>query len=208
MSGYFRARIGSQDVALPLVPVNDELTIALLMTIDHGVRFMTTAGKELADKLREFAPDIVVSAATLGIPVAIEVTRALALDDYLILQKSPKVHLRDALREPVRAITSDSPGYFLLDRARINAIAGKRVVFVDDVLSTGSSVAAAMRLLDAAGAIVVGIGVLVTEGTDWEGVLGERASLVRALGAIPLFPTAPAGPGDGVGDNWEILGVD
>ncbi|HEV7950016.1 MAG TPA: phosphoribosyltransferase family protein [Glaciihabitans sp.] len=189
MSGYFRAKIGSQDVALPLVEVNDTLTIALLMTVDHGVRFMETAGRELAEKLRDNDPEVVVSAATLGIPVAIEVTRHLGLDDYVILQKSPKVHLRDAFREPVRAITSDTAGHLLLDRARVSALTGRRVVFVDDVMSTGSSAAAALRLLDAAGAIVVGIGVLLTEGTDWEHVLGERASLVHALGAIPLFPT-------------------
>jgi adenine phosphoribosyltransferase len=207
MSGYFRARIGSQDVALPLVAVSDTLTIALLMTIDHGVRFMETAGRELAEKLRPTNPEIVVSAATLGIPVAIEVTRHLGLDDYVILQKSPKVHLRDALREPVRAITSDAPGHFLLDRARIGALAGKRVVFVDDVLSTGSSTRAALKLLEAAGAEVVGIGVLLTEGNDWEEALGQRAPLVHTLGAIPLFPTEPRS-GEGVGDGWEILGVD
>ncbi|WP_213815073.1 phosphoribosyltransferase family protein [Glaciihabitans sp. dw_435] len=185
----YDARIGSQTATLPLVPVSDTLTIALFMTIDHGVAFLDVAGRELAEQLRPLEPEIVVSAATLGIPVAIEVTRHLGLDDYLILQKSQKVHLRDALRESVRAITSDSGSEFLLDQARIPAIAGKRVVFVDDVLSSGSSVAAALRLLDRAGAIVVGIGVLLEEGDDWRDVLGERAALVRSLGTIPLFPT-------------------
>jgi len=208
VSGFFRARVGSQSVALPLVPVNNEITIALLITVDHGVKFMATAGRELAEKLRPFNPEIIVTAATMGIPVALEVSRHLELDDYLVLQKQAKVHLRQALREPVRAITNDSSGALLLDPARVAALAGKRVAFVDDVLSTGSSVTAALRLLDRAGAHVVAIGALVTEGTQWEDALGDRASLVHALGAIPLFPTAPAPVGEGVGDDWEILGLD
>ena len=157
------------------------------MTIDHGVHFIDTAGRELAELLRDTQPDIVVSAATLGIPVALEVSRHLGLDDYLILQKSPKVHLRDALRESVTSITSDGGQVFLLDRARIDAVRGRRVVFVDDVVSTGSSTAAALRLLDRAGAEVVGIGALLTEGDGWREALGDRADLVRALGSIPLF---------------------
>jgi hypothetical protein len=58
------------------------------MTIDMGVRFTATAGAELARPLGPTRPDCVASVATLGIPVAVEVTRALGLDDYLILQKT------------------------------------------------------------------------------------------------------------------------
>ncbi|MEU3269687.1 phosphoribosyltransferase family protein [Saccharomonospora sp. NPDC006951] len=185
---FHRARIGSQEVDLPLVDVSDTLTIALLMTIDHGVRFGETAGRDLACAVRDAEPQLVVSAATLGIPIAVEVSRALGIDDYLILQKSKKVHLRDALRETVESITSDGEQALLLDRARIPDVEGKRVVFVDDVISTGASVLAALRLLDRAGAEVVAIGALLTEGEDWRGALGERANLVRTLGSIPLFP--------------------
>ena len=71
-------------------------------------------------------PDIVASAATLGIPVAIEVSRALGLDDYLILQKTAKIHLADALAEPLSSITTGGEQRLLLDRARIPAVAGKR----------------------------------------------------------------------------------
>lgn len=186
-----RARIGSQVVDLPLVNVSDTLTIALLMTIDHGVRFAQAAGRDLAEELRASEPEVIVSAATLGIPVAIEVTRSLGLDDYVILQKSRKVHLRDALSEPVTSITSDGRQTLLLDRARVPDLTGRRVAFVDDVISTAASATAALRLLDRAGADVVAIGVLLAEGDAWQAALGNRSRLVHALGSIPVFPRTP-----------------
>jgi adenine/guanine phosphoribosyltransferase-like PRPP-binding protein len=189
----YQVEIGSQMIELPLVELNAERAISLLMTIDRGVGFMARAGAELADLLRSSDPELIASAATLGIPVAIEVTRALGLDDYLILQKTPKIHLGDALGEPVASVTTAAPQRLLLDRARLCALAGRRVAFVDDVVATGSSIAAGLRLLRAAGAEVVGIGVLLTEGRSWRAVLGNDASLVHALGRIPGFARAPGG---------------
>jgi adenine/guanine phosphoribosyltransferase-like PRPP-binding protein len=185
------AQIGSQPTTLPIVPVSSELSIALLMVIDHGVRFAETAGRELAAHFADRGVEIVVAPATLGIPVAIEVTRALGLDDYLILQKTRKVHLGDALEEPVHAITSTSGAALLLDRARRHAVQGKRVLFVDDVISTGSSSVAALRLLEQAGAEVVGVGALLAEGEGWPDGLAAYHDRMFALGRIPLFPQTP-----------------
>ena len=79
--GTYKTTVGSQTVQLPLVQLNDELTIALLICVDMGVSFSETAGRELADLMRPDRPEIVVSVATMGIPLAIEVSRALGLDD-------------------------------------------------------------------------------------------------------------------------------
>jgi len=83
----------------------------------------------------------------MGIPLAIEVSRALGLDDYVILQKTPKIHLADAIAEPVKSITTGAPQRLLFDRARVAAVAGRRVGVVDDVISTGASLSAALKLL-------------------------------------------------------------
>jgi len=72
--------IAGEPVTLPIVAINDKLAISLLMVIDMGVRFGERIGKALAAKLGPLKPDIVVGAATLGIPVVIEVSRALGLD--------------------------------------------------------------------------------------------------------------------------------
>ncbi len=194
----YHVAIGSQEVDLPLVALSDSLTLALLITVDMGVGFMHQAGEELAALLRPYDIDIVATVATMGIPVAIEVSRALGLDQYVILHKTPKIHLADAVSEPVRSITTNADQRLLFDRARIADVAGKRVAIVDDVVSTGASTGAALRLLRSVGANVVAIGTLVTEAAVWKQSLGDDASLVQALGALPIFhPTA-----EGLEENW------
>lgn len=183
----FEARIGTLPVRLPVVEVAPDLAVALFMTIDHGVELIAGACRELADRVRGLAPDVVAGPATLGIPVAIETSRALGLDDYVILQKTPKVHLGDALAVEAESITTAARQRLLLDRRRVGALAGRRVLLVDDVVSTGGSLAAALPLLDRAGADVVGVGALLAEGTGWRARLGPRADLVHTLGTIPLF---------------------
>ncbi|HXQ62065.1 MAG TPA: phosphoribosyltransferase family protein [Acidimicrobiales bacterium] len=185
--GNYRTRIGAQEVDLPLMPIADDLAIALLITVDHGVRFAERAGSDLAELLAPSGAEVVVTVATMGIPLAIEVTRALGLDDYLILQKTPKIHLQDAISEPVTSITTGSPQRLLFDRARVSVVAGRRVAVVDDVISTGASVRAALSILRRVGAEPVVIGAMLTEAATWQDALGEDAALVRALGQIPVF---------------------
>jgi adenine phosphoribosyltransferase len=120
------AEIAGVETPLPIVPLNDTVAIALLMVIDMGVAFGARVGAALADAARPLAPEIVVGAATLGIPVAIEVSRALGLDDYVMLQKSPKIHLADALRESLRSVTSHGEQVLMLDRRAVPLLAGRR----------------------------------------------------------------------------------
>ena len=95
--GTYTTNVGSEAIDLPLVRIADDLAIALLITVDHGVGFTERAARQLADRLRDLNVDIVASVATMGIPLAIEVSRALGIDDYLIFQKTPKIHLADAI---------------------------------------------------------------------------------------------------------------
>jgi adenine/guanine phosphoribosyltransferase-like PRPP-binding protein len=195
----YSVEIGTQRVDLPVVALSDALSLALLITVDMGVTFMARVGEELADILKEYEVDIVATVATMGIPLAVEVTRALGLDEYVVLHKTPKIHLADAVSEPVRSITTASEQRLLFDRARIPKVAGKRVAIVDDVVSTGASTGAALRLLRSIGAEVVVIGTIVTEASLWRSALGADAPLVRALGSIPVF--RPDGTG-GLVEDW------
>ena len=179
--------IAGEPVTLPIMPINPQLAISLLMVIDMGVRFGERIGKALAAELGPLRPDIVLGAATLGIPVVIEVSRALGLDQYVIAQKSPKIHLADALVQDVRSVTSSGNQRLMLDRRAVPLLAQRRVAVVDDVVATGSSLAATLALARSAGAEIVGAGVILTEGHEWEKTLGADAQLVRGLGHIPQF---------------------
>lgn len=197
--GVYPVEIGTQHVELPVVRLNDCLALALLITVDMGVGFMGRAGEELAAALGDARVEVVATVATMGIPLAVEVTRHLGLDQYVVLHKTPKIHLADAVTETVRSITTDADQRLLFDRARIPAVEGRRVAIVDDVISTGASTGAALRLLRRVGAEVVAIGTLVTEASLWRDALGEDARMVRALGSIPVF--RPDGAG-GLVEDW------
>jgi adenine/guanine phosphoribosyltransferase-like PRPP-binding protein len=198
----YTTMVGSQKVELPLVPLSDELTIALLICVDMGVAFAEAAGRELADLMRPARPEIVVSVATMGIPLAIEASRALGLDDYVILHKTPKIHLGEMWAEPVSSITTDKPQKLRMDPARVHAVRGRRVAVVDDVISTGASTLAALRLVRRIGAEPVVIGTLMTEGSGWRKALGADADNVRSLGSMPLFRPAADGSGELV-EDWS-----
>jgi adenine/guanine phosphoribosyltransferase-like PRPP-binding protein len=183
----YAAKIAGEKFRLPIMQLNERRAISLLMVIDMGVRFGDMVGKAIAKRFAASKPDIVVGSATLGIPIAIEVSRRLGKDLYVILQKSPKFHLADAMVEEVRSVTASSPQRLLLDRRSITLLQGKRVLIVDDVVATGSSMAAAIRLVRRAGGEVIGAGVVLTEGHSWRAALGRDAELVASLGHIPQF---------------------
>jgi adenine/guanine phosphoribosyltransferase-like PRPP-binding protein len=186
-AGKYHVAVGSQAIDLPIIPITDELAIALLVEWDHGVRFVEQAAAELAEQLKPYRVDLVVAVATMGIPLAIEVTKALGLNDYVILQKTPKLHLRDAITEPVKSITTGAQQRLLFDAAKVDFVRGKRVALVDDVISTGASMRAALNLLHRVGAEPVVIGTLLTEAATWRRELAEIVDLVHALGVIPVF---------------------
>jgi adenine phosphoribosyltransferase len=196
----YSTTIGTQQVSLPIANLSDDLALALLITVDMGVSFMDIAGRELAELLAPQAPDIVVTIASMGIPVVHDVTRHLGLDQYGVLHKTPKIHLADAYHEPVRSITTAREQVVMFDAARVDAVAGKRVAIVDDVISTGASIAAALRLLRRLDAEVVAIGALATEAALWRETLADDAALVVALGQLPVF--RPEADGS-YREDWE-----
>lgn len=182
--------IAGGEVNLPIIPLKPDFAISLLMVIDAGVSFGERCGRALAEKLEHLKPEVIVGPATLGIPVAIELSRALGLEQYVILQKSPKIHLGDALEQNITAITSKGQQRLLLDRRALPLLKGKRVVLVDDVVASGGSLSGALALLRQAGADVVAIGTILTEAHDWRERLGADAALVHGLAHIPQFTRA------------------
>lgn len=194
---HWTVDVSGYSLDLPIVPIKPDLAISLMMVIDLGVKFGEHIGRKLAEKLEPLRPDIIVGAATLGIPVAIEVSRALGLDRYVILQKSPKIHLGDALVQTITSITSKGEQRLLLDRQAVPLLAGRRVAVVDDVVASGSSLKGSLELVRKAGGEIVGIGVILTEARDWQKTLGADSTLIHGLAHIPQFQ-----PG---ANGWEPI---
>lgn len=199
-SDHYPVAVGSQPVELPIVPLSDDLAIALLITVDVPLSFIEQAGVELAERLEPHGPEILVTAATLGIPVAWATARALGHDTIVVLHKTPKTHLADALVEPLSSITTKGEQVLRLDRVRAPELADRPVAFVDDVVSTGGSAAAGMRLIEQAGGRVCAGGALLVEGTAWHQTLGSHAENMQSLGSIPVFRPATGGGWTAVGD--------
>lgn len=196
----YHATIGSQHLELPIADLSDDLSIALLISVDHGVAFSAQAGRDLAGALADVDIDVVVSVATMGIPLAIETSRALGLDDYVILHKTKKIHLADGHSVAVKSITTNAEQRLILDRARTHKVEGKRVAIVDDVISTGGSISAALQLVRHVGGHPVALGCMVTEGSEWRDALGDDEVLVRSLGKIPIFHRASDGT---LVEDWQ-----
>ena len=136
--------------------------------------------RELARKLKSVEYDILVTAEAKSIPLAY----ALSVETkkpYVILRKTYKPYMGDALRAETLSITTGEPQVLILDEKDRAAVQGKKVVVLDDVISTGSTLQGMRIILDKAGATVAAEAAILTE--------GDRAQWmhIHSLGHLPLF---------------------
>ena len=178
---------------LPIQPLpGGQEAIALLMSNQTPFEVEKHLGALLSGLAAEFSPEVIVGIPTLGLDYARIVARDLGFADYVALGNSRKFWYSDELSVPVHSITSPGANKKLyLDPMLVERVAGKRTLIVDDVINTGGSAAAAIDLLQHAGAEVIGLGVILIEGEAWKGALASFSpdwpNRVRGLGRIPLF---------------------
>ena len=164
---------------LRLFEIKPGLKIAIL-NILGDTEFVQVCAKELAGKLKDLEYDVLVTAEAKSIPLAY----ALAVETkkpYVVLRKSYKPYMGDALKAETLSITTGQPQTLLLDEKDREMIQGGKVVIVDDVISTGSTLQGMRMILDKAGASVVAETAIFTE--------GDRAQWMHiiSLGHLPLF---------------------
>ena len=164
---------------LRLFEIKPGLKIAIL-NILGDTEFVQACTKELAQKLKETDYDLLVTAEAKSIPLAY----ALSVETkkpYVVLRKSYKPYMGDALKAETLSITTGQPQTLLLDEKDVELMKGKKVVIVDDVISTGSTLQGMRMVLDKAEASVVGEAAIFTEGdrAQWSNII--------SLGHLPLF---------------------
>ena len=146
---------------LPLCPVTDELQIAAFV-IFGDVELTCASAKALLEKAPEF--DYMITAEAKGIPLIHEMARQSGRNTYILARKGPKLYMRDVLDVAVRSITTAKEQHLYLDGEDAAKMKGKRILIVDDVISTGESLLAIERLVEAAGGIVAGRMAILAEG--------------------------------------------
>jgi adenine phosphoribosyltransferase len=164
---------------LELFEIKPGLRIAIL-NILGDTELVEACAKSLAEKLESLNYDSLVTAEAKSIPIA-HALSVVTGKPYVILRKSYKPYMGDAIQSETLSITTGKPQTLYLDEKDRGIINGSRVVIVDDVISTGSTLQGMRLILEKAGAHIVAEAAILTE--------GERAkwSEIISLGHLPVF---------------------
>ena len=175
---YYRMNVAGLQRDLPICPVNENLSIAGFV-IFGDPELTVACARELLAKAPEY--DYILTAEAKGIPLAHEMARQAGDERYILARKGPKLYMRDLFDVTVRSITTAKEQRLYLDGADAERMKGKKVLLVDDVISTGESLAALEALAQKAGAIICGRMAILAEGDAQ-----DRDDLIY-LEKLPLF---------------------
>lgn len=178
MKQFYPVAIGNVRRELPLCRLNDELNIAAFVVIGDA-ELTEACAKELLAKAPPY--DYILTAEAKGIPIAHEMARLTKARTYIVARKAPKLYMKEVFEVNVRSITTEKQQKLYLDKADADLMKGKRILVVDDVVSTGESLAALEKLVEAAGGIIAAKMTVLAEGDAQ-----DRDDIVY-LEKLPLF---------------------
>ncbi len=178
MKDYYDLHVAGLERRLPLCRVNDQLYIGAFV-IFGDVELTTACARDLLKIAPEH--DILITAESKGIPLVYEMARQHGENRYLIARKKPKLYMRNIFSTEVTSITTENRQMLCIDQDDADAMRGKRVLIVDDVISTGESLKAVEKLVEQAGGIIVGRMAILAEGP------AKDRSDILFLEPLPLF---------------------
>lgn len=162
---------------LPLCRASDKLDIAAFVMFSD-VELTVACAEALLKKTPDF--DIILTAESKGIPIAYEAARQSG-KNYIVGRKGVKLYMTDPISVNVKSITTERVQTLYLSQEDIAKMKGKRVLILDDVISTGESLTALEKLAEAAGGDIVGRAAVLAEGNA-----AERTDIIF-LEKLPLF---------------------
>ena len=162
---------------LPLCPLNEHMRIAAFV-IFGDVEITVASATELLKKAPEF--DVLITAEAKGIPLVYEMARQSG-KPYYIARKYPKLYMPNAVAVEVRSITTDKQQTLYMDESEMADIRGKKVLIVDDVISTGESLKALETIVKKAEGIIAGQCAILAEGD------AAKRDDIFFLEPLPLF---------------------
>lgn len=159
------------------------------------VALVNETARVLVERILPYRPDILVSIEAKGIPLVYKIADLTGMAWYVLIRKDqPKLYMEDPLTVEGKSITTGGTQRFVLDGNDIEKLTGRRVAFVDDVISTGGSRDAARRLIEFVGGQLVCEAFVLKEG-DW---VEDNPNLIY-LGRLPIFEPA-------LGGGWKPKG--
>lgn len=177
MEKFYELKIAGLTRKLPLCEVSDKLDIAAF--IIFGDVEMTIAGcTELLKKVKEF--DVIATPEAKSIPLAYEMSRQSG-KPYVVARKGTKVYMKNPISVNVTSITTQHEQHLYLGQDEVDLMKGKRVLIIDDVISTGESLTAMRELVERAGGIIADSCAFLAEGDA-----AKRDDIIF-LEPLPLF---------------------
>ena len=164
--------------ALPLCPISDTLTIGAFV-IFGDVELTCACARELLKIAPEF--DYMVAPEAKAIPLIHEMARQSGRNGYFLVRKAPKLYMNGVFEAVDRSITTQGEQKLYMDGADAKKMKGRRVLILDDVISTGGSLAAVESLVEQAGGVVVGRMAILAEGD------AAKREDILFLEKLPLF---------------------
>ena len=180
---YYTMHVAGLERRLPICPVSDSLSIGAFV-IFGDAELTVSAARDLLRLAPEH--DYILTAEAKGIPLAHEMARQNHEETYFVARKAPKLYMPDALCVTVQSITTAREQKLYLDRADAERMRGKRILIVDDVISTGESLRAVEQLVEAAGGSVCGRMAILAEGDAQ-----KRSDLLYLYTPPPSHPHGP-----------------
>ena len=175
---YHTMRIAGLERQLPICRVTDELYIGAFV-IFGDVELTECCAAELLKRAPEY--DYMITAEAKGIPLIYEMARQSGQNKYFLARKAPKLYMNDILEVDGKGITTEAVQSLYLDGADAELMRGKRILIVDDVISTGESLHALEELVNKAGGIICGRMAILAEGAAQ-----DRPDILY-LEKLPLF---------------------
>ena len=175
---FYRIQVAGLERDLPLCPIGENLYIGAFIMFGD-----TELTEKAAEALLARAPehDVLITAESKGIPLICSMCRMSGKNRYVLARKSVKLYMKDVLKCEVKSITTEARQTLYIDGDDAEFMKGKRVLIVDDVISTGESLRALEELVRLAGANIVGRMAVPAEGDAI-----EREDIVT-LAPLPLF---------------------